>query len=106
MYGGHVPSFGGLRGDAEGSDPTMEVATFSLKRLVNNPFTAGNPFLWTLFLGFSIGRGLGGFKGVNLRRDAKGSDPTIEVATFSLKRLVNNPFTTGNPVFGGIITWI
>ena len=29
-----------------------------------NPFTTGNPFLGTKLLGFSIGRGLGGLKGL------------------------------------------
>ena len=32
-------------------------------RAVINPFTTGNPFLGTLSLGFSIGRGSGALKG-------------------------------------------
>ena len=40
-----------------------------------NPFTTGNPFLGTKLLGFSIGRGSGALKGLNIVINA-GSNPS------------------------------
>ena len=44
-----------------------------------NPFTTGNPFLGTKLLGFSIGRGSGALKGVNMMKR------TVEVLTTNIR---------------------
>ena len=42
-----------------------------------NPFTTGNPFLGTKFVGFSIGRGSGALKGLMLLLSSTGRSPFL-----------------------------